>query len=124
MASIQLPYDESITEEPLREILSTRLPQYTVEDVRGAVGGGFWVKKSGASAAVVKLKHKPEKGETKILISGFVPSVGIRIVLVLCFILPLLVMLLVANSTVGQEVKEALESDPALLGAGGEAAPG
>ena len=89
-----------------------------------ALGGDFWVKKDGASGAVVKLKHKPEKGETKILISGFVPSLAIRVGLLLLFILPLLVMLIVANSTVGKEVKEALESDPALLGSGGVAVPG
>ena len=125
MAMIQLPYDESITEDRLRESLSTRLPQYAVEDVTNAVGGGFLVKKSGASGAVVKLKHKPDKGETKILVSGFVPSLATRIVLILFLgYLPFLVMTLVANSTVAQEVKEALESDPALLGAGGEAAPG
>ena len=61
--------------------------------------------------------------EAVVLISGFVPSLAIRIVLVLLAVLPFIVMMLVAGSTVGQEVKEALESDPALLGAGGEAAP-
>ena len=88
------------------------------------MGGNFWVKKSAASGAVVKLKHKPDKGETTIVIDGFVPSVALRIVLVLCLLVPFMVMTIVANSTVGQEVKETLESDPALVGAGGEAAPG
>lgn len=105
MAKIQLPYAESLTEERLREILSTRLPQYTVEGATSVVGGDFWVKKSGASGAVVKLKHKPDKGETKILISGIVPSLAIRIVLVLFLVLPYVLMMIVAKFTAGQEVK-------------------
>ena len=37
MAKIQLPYDESITEERLRKILSARLPQYTVVEATAVV---------------------------------------------------------------------------------------
>jgi hypothetical protein len=105
MAKLELPYNENITDEQVGQLLRER----TAYEVTQA--GSHWrVVKSSTAGAAVRLKQKPDKNKTVIMVTGMVPSMAMRVVLVLIFIIPLIVMQLQAESSVAKEVKATLEA--------------
>jgi hypothetical protein len=118
MAKFEIPYNDNITVDQLGQVLRARVPYEVTEASGPAID--YRVVKSSTAGAAVRLKQKPDKGKTVIMVTGIVPSFAIKLVAVLIFIIPLIVLQLMAESSVAKEVKAALEGAPEF---GGQAEP-
>ena len=112
MAKFEIPYNDNITVEQLGQILRARVPYEVTEASGPAID--YRVVKSSTAGAAVRLKQQPNKGKTVIMVTGIVPSFPIKLVALLLFIVPLIVLQLRAESSVAKEVKGLLEGAPEL----------
>jgi len=93
------------------------MPELEVRDTK-LLGADLLAFQSQALGATLKVKQQPDKQRTLIVVGGLVPNLGLRILLVLIVIIPLLILTLVAHTGVAQRIAEMLEQEPELHGGG------
>lgn len=74
--------------------------------------------------ATLRIKHQPKQERTLIVVGGIVPNLGLRVAFVLVFIIPLLVLTLVAHGGVAARIAEVLGQAPELREGGAPPALG
>jgi hypothetical protein len=112
-----LSHMPDLTFAQVSDVLRREVPDITVRETKGPVNT-LQAFESPLMGAVVQIKQKPDKGETIVRVGGFVPNLGVRLLLVLLAIFPLLILMLVAEATVAKRYAEVLEQAPELGGSG------
>ena len=117
MPRVELPHQPELTPALVADILRRRMPELEVRDTK-LLGADLLAFQSQALGATLKVKQQPDKQRTLIVVGGLVPNLGLRILLVLIVIIPLLILTLVAHTGVAQRIAEMLEQEPELHGGG------
>ena len=117
MPRVELPHQPELTPALVADILRRRMPELEVRDTK-LLGADLLAFQSQALGATLKVKQQPDKQRTLIVVGGLVPNLGLRILLVLIVIIPLLILTLVAHTGVAQRIAEMLEQAPELHGGG------
>jgi hypothetical protein len=117
MAKLTLAPDPNLTFEKIGPLLQQRLPQYSVTQIN-PMGQGRWVvadKESKVKGAGVAVVEKSDK--TIVKVYGLVPSMGMRVLLMLGGFIPFIYVGLVTCKPVVENVVGALEAGPAAAAA-------
>jgi len=117
MPRVELPHQPELTPALVADILRRRMPELEVRDTK-LLGADLLAFQSQALGATLKVKQQPDKQRTLIVVGGLVPNLGLRILLVLIVIIPLLILTLVAHTGVAQRIAEMLKQAPELHGGG------
>jgi len=123
MPKVELSHQPELTLNQVGDVLRQRVPGITVRESKGPVNA-IQAFESQLMGAAIQLKHKPDKGQTIIRVGGLVPNFAVRLILVLLALLPLLIMMLVAEATVAKRYAAVLERAPELKGSASQALPG
>lgn len=99
------------------------MPELEVRPTK-LLGADLLASESAVLGASLRVKHQPKKERTLIVIGGMVPNLGLRVAFVLVFIVPLLVLTLVAHGGVAARIAEVLRRAPELHGGDAPAALG
>lgn len=116
MPKVTLPHNPELQPEQVLEVVQRQLGgkyQFRPSNARFV---DFWVFPSEWKGASVRLKQKPDKQQTTILVYGNAPSLWARLALVAIIWAPLLYVQLVAARPVVNDVVNAIETSPELRG--------
>ena len=91
MPRVELPHQPELTPALVADILRRRMPELEVRDTK-LLGADLLAFQSQALGATLKVKQQPDKQRTLIVVGGLVPNLGLRILLVLIVIIPLLIL--------------------------------
>lgn len=81
------------------------MPELEVRPTK-LLGADLLASESAVLGASLRVKHQPKKERTLIVIGGMVPNLGLRVAFVLVFVLPLLILTLVAHGGVAVRIAE------------------
>lgn len=99
----------------MAEALRKPMPQLQVRRTK-APGSDLIASESAVLGASLRIKHQPKKGRTLIVVAGIVPNMGLRVALAVVFLLPLVILDLVAHQGVAARIAETLRKAPELRG--------